>query len=394
MTPMAKQPVMLTSIVPSGNVAMREEITPFKPYRASVPSAPPRASIKIRNMPAVCLKRLTNSKKKGMGVTMKRASLLWLLATAAATAAPKIELDRTVYDFGTTSLVDGVTGKFIYRNAGDEMLKIQPPKPSCGCTVAKLTADNLKPGESGELAFTIGLGYHTQRLSKEIYVSSNDPQQPTVSLGVKVEVKQTFAAQPPSVNFGSLPLGQSTNATVQITRLDGQKVVLTKLESTSDLITATIEPEGQIRIVLKAAGRPRRISEEVKLYSPDSKGAAFGVFVTARLMGEIELSPEALGWGMPDPEHWNAEDPDFILERTITVTATQPDRPLEIRNLSSTMKELKLQLETLEKDKQFLITASLDKPLKEPAKGAITFETNLPSLPKVEIPVEINIWRR
>jgi hypothetical protein len=337
---------------------------------------------------------LTNSKKKGMGASMKRARLFLFLVAATAQAAPKIEFDRPDYDFGTTSLVESVTGKFVYRNTGDEVLKLLPPKPSCGCTVAKLTADTLKPGESGEMEFNIGLGYHEQKFSKEIYVSSNDPDRPTVRLGIKVHVKQVIVAEPPAVSFGSIRMGVSTNATVSIRRLDGQPVVITKLEPSSDLITASAEKDGRVQVGLKAAGMPRRISEQVKLYTADSKGAAFGVFVTARLLGDIELEPEALGWGMPDAEHWNADDPDFILERTITVTATQTNQALEIRNLSSTIKPLKLQLETLETNTEFLITASLDKPLKEPVKGAITFETNLPSLPKVEIPVEINIWRQ
>ena len=61
-----------------------------------------------------------------------------------------------VYDFGKTSLVDKVTGRFTIRNTGDEVLNIQPPKPSCGCTVAKLDPNTLKPGEKGTLAMWRG----------------------------------------------------------------------------------------------------------------------------------------------------------------------------------------------------------------------------------------------
>jgi hypothetical protein len=331
-----------------------------------------------------------------MGAIMKRALLLWLVATTAQ-AAPKIEFDRMVYDFGKTSLVDSVTGKFTYRNTGDEALELQPPKPSCGCTVAKLTASTLQPGESGEMEFNMALGFQTEQFQKGIYVSSNDPQQPMVTLLIKVDFQQVFKTEPPSVSLGSVQMGASTSAVVIVRRLDGQKAVITKAEASGDAITASVEPsEGDaapVRISLKPTGRPRLISEQVKMYSADSKGAACAVFVTARLLGDIQLDPEALGWGMPDPEHWNDDDPDFILERSFTITATQPDWPLTIRNVSCTLKEVKLKLETLEKDKQFQITASLDKPLKQPIKGMIAFETNLPSLPKVEVPIEINVWR-
>ena len=47
-------------------------------------------------------------------------------AAAATTnaAAPKIQFDKTVYDFGTTSLVDSVTGTFTYQNVGAAELKL------------------------------------------------------------------------------------------------------------------------------------------------------------------------------------------------------------------------------------------------------------------------------
>ena len=323
--------------------------------------------------------------------------LLWLWAMASVQAAPKIEFDQMVYDFGTTSLVDSVTGKFTYRNTGDEVLEIQPPKPSCGCTVAKMTANTLQPGESGEMEFQLALGFQAQQFEKGIYVSSNDPQQPMVTLLIKADFQQVFTVSPPSVSFGTVELGASTSAVILVKRLDGQKAVITRLETTGDALTTSIEPaEGDaalVRVGLKTTGRPRYISEQVRMYSADSKGAAYGVFVTARLLGDIRLDPEAVGWGMPDPEHWNDDDPDYILERSFRITATRPDRPLKIRNVSCTLKEVKLRLKTLERNRQYQITATLDKPLKQPVNGLITFETNLESLPTVEVPIEISVWR-
>src|SRR5258708_3436159 len=67
--------------------------------------------------------------------------------TNAPTAAPKIQFDKTVYDFGTTSLVDSVTGTFTFQNVGDGELKMGKPQPSCGCTVASVKPEVLKPGE-------------------------------------------------------------------------------------------------------------------------------------------------------------------------------------------------------------------------------------------------------
>src|SRR6187431_496760 len=78
--------------------------------------------------------------------------------TVRGEGTPKIQFDQTVYDFGTTSLVDRVSGTFTFKNVGDGTLKINKPTTSCGCTVAGVKPDVLQPGEKGELAFSLNLG--------------------------------------------------------------------------------------------------------------------------------------------------------------------------------------------------------------------------------------------
>ncbi len=331
---------------------------------------------------------------------MKRAFLLWLLATvASANAAPKIEFDRPVYDFGTTALVDSVTGTFTFTNTGDDVLKLEKPRPSCGCTVARVSSETLKPGEKGELVFTIRLGPFAQQLTKQISVPSNDPLNPFVHLGIQVAVKGVLEADPPDVLFGGIRLGTMTNVTVLVRRIDGQKLVVTNLDATSELITAKAEPlensdaqAARIRIEVKAEGLPRLLSEQVRLFTADSIGPAFLISVRGELLGDIQLEPEELVWGMPDPDHWPDADTDVILSRSITVTSVQTNRPLLVRNVSCTVKEFRVKLVTLKKGQQYEVVLTLPKRLTRPVNGIVSFETNLPSLPKVEVPLTVNIW--
>jgi hypothetical protein len=352
-------------------------------------------------------KSLTDSKKKDMEQGMKRDLFVCLLAiTSISTAAlaegvPTIQFDRALYDFGVTSLVEAVTGTFTFQNVGDGVLEVGKPKPSCGCTVAKISPETLKPGEKGELVFTVSLGTTGIRLAKEITVPSNDPQNPSVQLGITVESVSVFRAQPPSASFGELRLGTVTNATIMVKRVDGKKLTITRVEPSSNLISAKVEPvensdgrEALIRVEFKAEGRPRHFSELMRVYTDDSIGAALTVYVRAHVLGDIKLEPESLAWGMPDPEHWDDPHPDVILERTITITATDTNRELVLRNVTSDMKELNVKLVTLETNQQYQIIATLPKRLKESIHGTISFETNLPSMPKVDVPVEVNLWRQ
>ena len=331
---------------------------------------------------------------------MKQAFLAVLLltgATAWADGAPKIKFDRHVYDFGVTSLVQSVTGTFTFQNVGDGELKLEKPRPTCGCTVAKFTSDSLKPGEKGELVFTIALTTGDQLLEKHIVVSSNDPENPGISLVTRVETKAVFKAEPAGVlTFGDVRLGSTTNAVVTIRRLDGKKPAITKAESSSKVIRTHLEPvknATRLHVTLDSQAPPRQISGMIKLFTADSKGPAFMVFVTAYLTGGLKLEPQALVWGMPDPDNWPDKEPEIILSRSFTVSATDPKQRLELRNVTTSIPDMKVEVETIEEGQEYEIEATLAHRLKEPLQGTINFETNLPDLPKVEVPVEVNIWR-
>src|SRR5262249_4393475 len=132
---------------------------------------------------------------------------------------------------GKTSMVTQLAGKFIITNAGKGPLDIQAPKPSCGCTVPALKKNKLEPGESTELAFTVNVGIPSGPLSKTINVPSNYTSQPSITLSLKAEIVPTFEATPQNISLGNVHQGAVTNLTVQIKRLDGKPLGLTKAEA-------------------------------------------------------------------------------------------------------------------------------------------------------------------
>jgi hypothetical protein len=173
------------------------------------------------------------------------AGALWLGAMCVAAQAegtPKIQFDQTVYDFGKTSQVATVSGVFKFKNTGDGILKLEPPKPSCGCTVAELKPNTLQPGETGELPFTLHLGQVKAQYDKRIAVKSNDPQTPEVSLTIKVDYTPLYDINPmtlaPNLAFGVNDTDQFTT----ITRTDGKPLRIVRLDASKPWITAKVEP--------------------------------------------------------------------------------------------------------------------------------------------------------
>ena len=198
-----------------------------------------------------------------------------LCVPAWATNTAKIHFEQTVYDFGKTSQVETVTGTFKFKNVGDGVLKIEAPKPSCGCTVASLKPDTLPPGETGELVFALNLGRSRATMEKIITVKSNDPQTPEVLLTIKVDYTPLYDINPialaPSVPFG----GKATNLFVTITRTDGKPLGIQRLEPSKPWVTAQVKVEpgakadastARILIEVQPDGPPRRFNEYVHVY--------------------------------------------------------------------------------------------------------------------------------
>jgi len=322
------------------------------------------------------------------------------VAATPPAAAPKIQFDKTVYDFGPTSLVESVTGTFTYQNTGAADLKLSKPQPSCGCTVASVKPDDLKPGEKGELVFTVRVSGQRGQLEKHITVPSNDPQSSTVSLSVKVEMKQIIEVTPQQLSVGSLRQGVTTNLSAVLRRTDGQKLVIASTQPSSKFLTAHVEPvEGSnnqsVKLVIDAHGEgaPRAINENVKVFLEGISQPAMTVFVSGHLLGDVVLDNEQLYWPVADTSHATTQDARALPVRRITVSSTHSDRPLQITNLSTSLTNLTLELVTVETGKVYSVVAKFTESPKQSERGTISFDTNTSVQPKIVVPVTIIVLK-
>ena len=122
---------------------------------------------------------------------MKRMGLGFVLAVAlgvAGAGAPTLGIDAVVYDFGSVSEGTVVSHTFILSNLGDSPLLIAGARATCGCTTTALPKTTLAPGESVPLEARVDTNNFGGRISKQIYVDSNDPSTPSVVLHIQGDV--------------------------------------------------------------------------------------------------------------------------------------------------------------------------------------------------------------
>jgi hypothetical protein len=102
---------------------------------------------------------------------------------------PKIVFKDESFDFGKIKQGDVVSHKFVFKNEGNAPLKINKVTSSCGCTAALVSQKKVAPGGKGEIKATLNSRGYRGNLTKYIYVESNDTNQPTIRLTIKVMIE-------------------------------------------------------------------------------------------------------------------------------------------------------------------------------------------------------------
>ena len=320
---------------------------------------------------------------------------------ALTNGAPKIQFDKTTYDFGTTSLVQQLSGTFIISNAGSALLTISKPTTSCGCTVAALKTDKLAPGETTELGFTMQVGNIPRgHAEKVITVPSNDTNQPSTKLFVKADIVPVFEYNPQNLDVGNLHTGATTNLVIQIKRTDGKPLGIGAVESKVPFIHPQIAPvagvsnEVTLTVQVVADATVRHFNEFINVLTEAGGKPLFTISVGGRIVGDLIIQPQQLVWGIPDPDNFPGPQGPSAATRNVLVGPGGLDQKLVLSNLSCSVTELKVTIAPSEDSRSFKITAVIDKVPKETVTGTIRFETNLQRQPVVEIPVAINVFRR
>jgi len=163
-------------------------------------------------------------------------------AEAVQSSGPKIEFESLEYDFGEVVPQAKATGLFKLKNAGDAPLDISEVEKCCGATL-NWSQKTLKPGESSELEVTYTFLY-VGAMKKDIYVSSNDPDDPRITLTIKGSVVRKVSWTPTRIK---LFLNQENAGIkpIQIKSLDGKAFAITQFKASGDIIKAQVDPNAQ-----------------------------------------------------------------------------------------------------------------------------------------------------
>jgi hypothetical protein len=106
--------------------------------------------------------------------------------------APVFKVAATTVDLGKIAGSTANEVEFKYVNTGKTDLYIRNVRSTCGCTAVQqgVAGAPIKPGESGSIKAVFNSGGYKGKVTKVIYVYTNDPKNSEVALLLNAEVEQ------------------------------------------------------------------------------------------------------------------------------------------------------------------------------------------------------------
>jgi hypothetical protein len=149
-----------------------------------------------------------------------------------STNIPAIEADPPALDMGVVSREGPSTGEIKVRNKGKATLEISQVSQACGCAKASIDPNKRSVPPGGETVVTVTVDpkrIPNFEAKKQIYITSNDPKSPRLTVDVIAKIDPEFSVEPKEVDFGDVPKGTTPEKTVLLKQLSDEPVDILEL---------------------------------------------------------------------------------------------------------------------------------------------------------------------
>ena len=223
----------------------------------------------------------------------------------AAQPRPLIALSTNSYDFGTVAQGTKVVHEFHVTNKGDADLVIERLAASCGCTATQLSAPTIKPGASEKVRVTFDTTGFIGDKTKSVLISSNDTNNPEVTVTLKGKVLSSYTVEPARVDFGEIfpsapPASRRKEVTFSVA--EGTDLKITKVTSLSKYLVASpvvsSANKATVSIEILPTAPQGEFRDRVIFELDGGRSASVNVPVSASVKGDLSLNPGTISFGV------------------------------------------------------------------------------------------------
>ncbi len=204
-------------------------------------------------------------------ITLLFVNFIFIFGTQKS---PRIVFSEDEWDFGDIKEGKIVSHIFKFQNKGNAELVIEKVETSCGCTAVLLSRNRLKPGEKGEIKATFNSRGFEGRVTKYIFVRSNDPKnsfkQLKITANILIPPRPKIIIIPNYVDLGII-LDEEEVIHREKIKNGGEKELIIKQIISYNEKVEFYHSGRRINFPIKI--RPGKIMEiDIKLLPPHKKG--------------------------------------------------------------------------------------------------------------------------
>jgi hypothetical protein len=152
--------------------------------------------------------------------------LIIVISSPLLSDEPKIKVHpSTTIDLGDMYQGQKMSKTVTITNVGDDTLKITGVKAQCGCTATLIDKKEVAPNDSAKLDITFDSQSWNGKVTKQVYISSNDTSNAKLTLQLTANIIQVLKLNPPYFGFDNTKVDSEYIRTVMITNPSSEKTV-------------------------------------------------------------------------------------------------------------------------------------------------------------------------
>ena len=317
---------------------------------------------------------------------------------AQTEGSPMMVVPSKIMDAGKVSQGVIVDAVFDIVNEGDAKLIVKAVRPTCGCTVAEFDRE-IAPGATGKIIAKLDTKDFAGPISKSILVMTDDPQNPTVTLVIKADIRPFVEILPrPLIRFNAV-LNEPMNQTFIIVGADPEKSLkVSSVESSVPFLTTSMrqlsgdeliqgKSKSQYEVTLSLKNdAPVGPVNAVLSVNPDLKEAPTGpVKGYGVLRAQLHVTPSQIQFGSVEAKARPGRNLIVVNNRTdgtrVEITGAKVDDP-----------GFDAQVTTIEEGRRYQVTVIVKADADPGSRDAtLTLSTTDEVFPTVTVPVRANL---
>lgn len=205
---------------------------------------------------------------------------------------PKISIAEMHFDFGEVQQGEVVEHVFEVINQGKAPLEIKEARGSCGCLAVVEEPSNIPPGGKGQVKLSFRTAGRQGKQDKKIFISSNDPKDPKLTISVTGQIRVDVAAMPQSIWMRELKKGEKASREFALTVAEPDKIKITAVKIDDKRFAIKLksgEPasSAQYELQFNGGSKVEIVSTEIMVGYEGGKVPQLRIPVRAEVVGDL-----------------------------------------------------------------------------------------------------------